>query len=269
MTIFGSTRLPGPLIAQQIPEAASRSIEGVPEETQVAGGEVIGGLRRRDTGLFQKRGNDQCARIIVRCVSFLTVRHCEDSVLQHSSVVCHPPEVVEFEHRQFCNCLVNGACGERRTWPLLTACSGAFEALYVTPADFTPYHGAPLEVSALADCVTFTFVAQEFDRLVRNGARMVEGNHHAPSIRQQLLRIPIRSGDHRFARAERIGQCSRYSLCLVTVGCNVDVSASNELVQFFVTHKAIVEDDMLLNPEFANQPLQINAILFSFVPSHM
>ena len=72
-------------------------------------------------------------------------------------------------------------------------------------------------------------------------------NEYPPSLGKQLLRMPVRGGDHSLPRTEHAGKRSGGHLGLVQVGGHVDIGCPDEFLQVFQGNKTVIEDDMILH----------------------
>ena len=83
------------------------------------------------------------------------------------------------------------------------------------------------------------FVPEQGHRFLRDRARIRERNQYSAPLRKQFRGMPVRRGDHRFARPERVGQRARRDLRLVEVRSDVNVRRAYEFLE-------IVEIDELI-----------------------
>ena len=89
------------LMTHEIAEATSFLIESVPQKREVDARQTLELLLRDLTRRFlQQQGEDEGARVVVRAVAFVEIRHVEDRVLKNAGVIAHPKQVIELQRRQ-------------------------------------------------------------------------------------------------------------------------------------------------------------------------
>ena len=91
------------------------------------------------------------------------------------------------------------------------------------------------------------FIAQQAADFPGDRLGVRERHQDAAIVLQQFGGVPIGRRDHGFARAKRIGQCSRRNLGFVQIRGDVKIRRANELVEFLQLHETVVKDDVLLD----------------------
>src|SRR5688500_14153236 len=76
-----------------------------------------------------------------------------------------------------------------------------------TPDHFTSAFMRPLSHRAAS-----WFVTQRGADFAGDHSAVTERNKYTATVGEQFSRVPVRRGDHRFARAKGIGQCARHNL---------------------------------------------------------
>ena len=143
------------------------------------------------------------------------------------------------------------------------------EGTHVELRHVAPDHLAAHPVGVLAHGMPARVVPQQADHFARDGRRVAERHQHTAVVRQQFRGVPVGRGNHRFARAKRVGQRARRDLRFVQVRRDVKVRRADELLQIFKVHELVVEDDVLLDlvllgEHFEAQPVGF-AVLAQFV----
>ena len=82
------------------------------------------------------------------------------------------------------------------------------------------------------------------------------------SSAKQFRGVPIRRGNHCFARAKGVGQRARRDLRFVEVGRYVKVRGADELLQILKIHEIVVEDDVLLDFVLLGEHFQAHPVGF-------
>jgi hypothetical protein len=90
-----------------------------------------------------------------------------------------------------------------------------------------------------------------------------------PVIGQQFPGIDVGRRDYGAPRSERVCQRARRALLQIEVGRHVDVGGAQELVEFFLAHEPVVEDDMLVDTQLAGERLQRDAVRLAMVVTHV
>ena len=83
-------------------------------------------------------------------------------------------------------------------------------------------------VSAPAHCLACRIVAQKFNCRGCDSFWILKGDQYSALIAKKLGRVPVRGRNDRLSGAQRVGQGSRYSLCLVAIGRNVNIGRTNQ-----------------------------------------
>src|SRR2546427_11216710 len=101
MTVFRAFRfLPLAFIAETVSKSLGYRVECQPQKSQITSGEVRRTGRNTASQFFQQNRDDEGARIVVRRISFRIVWHGEYGVLYDSSVVSHPPQMIQLYSRK-------------------------------------------------------------------------------------------------------------------------------------------------------------------------
>src|ERR1700724_4689277 len=91
-------------------------------------------------------------------------------------------------------------------WPEQTLAPRLVEYRKVAFGDSRPCHAPAMRIRAFAHCSTAGIVGEQIRYFAADGVGIAERHEHSPTLRQQLLRVPIRSRDHRFPQAKTVGQ---------------------------------------------------------------
>ena len=87
---------PLPAVAHEIAEMAGLVVQRRREKCEVAGREPVQIFQRRiAAGLIEQIAEDEGARIVVRAVAFVKIRHVENRVLKNPRAVRHADDLVE------------------------------------------------------------------------------------------------------------------------------------------------------------------------------
>src|SRR5580704_9459216 len=77
--------------------------------------------------------------------------------------------------------------------------------------------------------------------------------------------MPVWRGNHCFASAERISQCSGGDLFFVEIGRYVQVGGADELLQILKLHEIVVENDVFLDFVLLGEHFQAYAVGFAML----
>src|SRR6476620_6985020 len=94
VTVFRAFRfLPLAFITQAVSEPLTGLIEGQPQESKIARGQV---RARLGTGakFFEENGDNECPCVVIGGVTFWIVRDVKDSVFQDPRVISHPTQMI-------------------------------------------------------------------------------------------------------------------------------------------------------------------------------
>src|SRR5437764_6102016 len=101
MTVFRAFPfLPLAFIAEAVSKSLGDRIKCQPQKSQVTSGEVRRTGWNTASQFFQQNRDDERARVVVRRISFRIVWHGEHCMLYDSSVVSHPPQMIQLYSRK-------------------------------------------------------------------------------------------------------------------------------------------------------------------------
>src|SRR5271165_3064349 len=269
MGIFGAYRfVPPAIVAKEILESPLYGIEGMFQECCIAESCRLRRWFDLPTLMFfrlpQQHCKNESARIVVGGISLPAVRDRENRMLQHPSVVGHPVKVTQLQLWQLTQRFLNQMRGELDFWAFHAITSYPRETFHVALRHSFPDRIAGEEISPFAHPMTNRRCVQQFNRLLRNRVWILEWHQRAPAVVQQLDRMPIGSGDDRFACPKRISQRSGDDLCLIPVRSDVNVGGADELNHFLGTDEAVMEDDLRFHSDFLRQSLQTGSVPVPF-----
>src|SRR5437762_13655880 len=101
MTVFRTFRfLPLAFIAEAVSKYLGYGVKWQPQNSQVTSREVQPTCWNTASQFFQQDRDDERASSVVRRISFRIVWHGEYGVLYDSSVVSHPPQMIQLYSRK-------------------------------------------------------------------------------------------------------------------------------------------------------------------------
>src|SRR4051812_5029142 len=109
--------------------------------------------------------------------------------------------------------------------------------------DVAPDHLPAMQVSLFPKAMAAAFVAQKSADFLGNCLGITKRHENAATVRQQLLRVPVGSRNHRFAATESISEGAGGDLRLVEVRRHVNVGGRQEFLEFAQFHEAVIKDD--------------------------
>jgi hypothetical protein len=177
--------------------------------------------------MFQLGGEEQGAGVVVRAVAMVEIGHIVHGVLEDARGVRHGLQVVETPGRQLQPLHRQGGGGPEDPDGALARFQQALEQRGIAFPHRRPHHVATRQPALLAQGVQPAgLIQQSVDRL---GDRrpIAKGHQQAPTLRQQLLRVPIGGAHHRFARAVAVGQGAGGDLGGVEIGREIDISGTD------------------------------------------
>src|SRR5579862_3977321 len=167
-------------------------------------------------------------------------------MLQEPSVIAHRQEMAEL-HLWRSRIVEGGAL----VWPgnrlEQTPTLGLVEYRNVAFGDSRPCHPAAVRIRALAHGPAAGIVGEQIRDFPADGVRITERHEYSPTVRQQLLRVPIRSRHHRFAQAKTVGQSAGGHLSYFEIGGNVHIAHGNEVNQRLLVDELVEKYDMVFH----------------------
>ena len=150
-----------------------------------------------------------------------------------------------------------------RTFTLLPPC--AFEAPNIHLSHVWPHHFAADTVCVLAYRLAPVFVRQEDIDCPRDGAGVTERHKYSTIISQEFGRMPVWCRHYCFSRPKSVGKCTARNLLLFEIRGNINISRADELGEFLQLDELVKEDDVALDPVFADKPLETETICFAMI----
>ena len=169
----------------------------------------------------------------------------------------------ELQLRQFARLLVQRLRGKG-----FSRLDGTFEPrrlerFQVQPRHVAPDHFPTQFVGIHPDGGPADFVVQQADDFARDGLGIAKRHQHPAAFREQFRRVPVRRGNHHFARAKRISQRAGRGLRLVQIRREVQVRRADEFHQFVQFDEAVVKNDVFLDFPFFGQPFEAQPVGFA------
>src|SRR2546429_7102482 len=161
MTVFRTFRfLPLAFIAETVSKSLGYRVECQPQKSQVTSGEVRRTGQNTASQFFQQNRDDERARIVVRRISFRIVWHGEYGVLYDSSVVSHPPQMIQLYSRKTVENLFRVLRRKGGAWIPQALVVYTFKAPHVLLSHAIPNHVPRIEVRTFSHGVVRSAIVQ-------------------------------------------------------------------------------------------------------------
>src|SRR5579859_746530 len=105
--------------------------------------------------------------------------------------------------------------------------------------------------------------------LITNDSRVAEWHQHAPTISQQLPRVPVWRRHYRLTRTKTVGQRARGHLSFIEVRGCIYIAHRYEIDESFLVYELIQKHDMILDAELTSAHLEPFSIAFTFASNQV